>query len=112
MKGKNRKFDIIVSNPPYIPTCDIKKLPKDVQSEPIIALDGGKDGLDFYKKIIQNSYNFLNNNGYLCLEIGYNQKEGVKSIIKNEKRYIETYSKKDLCKNDRVIVTKLSLTNK
>ncbi len=105
-KLKERKFDVIVSNPPYIPTKDIKSLPKDVQGEPIIALDGGKDGLDFYRKIAESAYKFMNRPGYLALEIGYNQKENVKQIISEEKRYIETYSKKDLCQNDRVIVTK------
>ena len=105
-KIKDLKFDVIVSNPPYIPTEDIKKLPKDVQGEPVLALDGGKDGLDFYRKIIKNAYRFLNRPGVIALEIGYNQKDEVKKIINSEKKYIETYVKKDLCQNDRVIVTK------
>ena len=106
-KLKNQKFDIIVSNPPYIPTEEIKELPKDVQGEPTIALDGGKDGLDFYRRIAKEGYKFLNRQGFLCLEIGYNQRENVKKIINDEKRYVETYSKKDLCQNDRVIVTRI-----
>ena len=106
-KIKNIKFDIIVSNPPYIPTSDINTLPIDVQQEPILALDGGKDGLDFYRRISKNAHNFLSRQGYLCLEIGYNQKEDVKRIIEAEKRYVDTYCKKDLCENDRVIVTRI-----
>ncbi len=106
-KLKNQKFDIIVSNPPYIASDEIRKLPKDVQKEPQIALDGGKDGLDFYRKIIKEGYKFLNRQGFLCLEIGYNQKEEVKAIVNKERRYVETYSKKDLCQNDRVIVTRI-----
>lgn len=106
-KGRDGKFDIIVSNPPYIPTKEIDILPKDVQAEPHIALDGGKDGLDFYRKIAKDGYRFLSRQGYLCLEIGYNQKEQVKKIISDEKRYVETYSKKDLCQNDRVVVTRI-----
>ena len=106
-KLKDLKFDIIVSNPPYISTEDIKKLPRDVQQEPQIALDGGKDGLDFYRKICENGYKFLNRLGFLCLEIGYNQKEEVKQIIEAQKRYVETYSKKDLCQNDRIVVTRI-----
>lgn len=106
-KLKNEKFDIIVSNPPYIKSSEIKKLPKDVQKEPILALDGGKDGLKFYNLIIKSAYKFLNRQGYLCLEIGYEQKNEVKKIIENEKRYVETYCKKDLCQNDRIIVTRI-----
>ena len=103
-KLKNLKFDIIVSNPPYVPTGEIKKLPKDVRQEPILALDGGKDGLDFYRKIFEKSHEFLNSQGYMCVEIGYNQKEAVKKIIDEQKRYLNVYCKKDLCENDRVIV--------
>lgn len=106
-KIKNQKFDIIVSNPPYIPTGDIKTLPKDVRQEPQIALDGGNDGLKFYRIISENGYKFLNRQGYLCLEIGYNQKKDVLQIIDKQKRYVETYCKKDLCQNDRVIVTRI-----
>ena len=107
-KIKNIKFDIIVSNPPYIATGEIKKLPKDVRQEPILALDGGKDGLSFYKKIFEKGYEFLNKHGYLCVEIGYNQKDAVKKIIEEQKRYTDIYCKKDLCENDRVIVTKIA----
>ena len=104
---KDVKFDVIVSNPPYVASDDIKTLPKDVQNEPRLALDGGKDGLDFYRKIAKEGYKYLNRQGYLCLEIGYDQKNEVKKIIENEKRYVETYSKKDLCQNDRIIVTRI-----
>ncbi len=103
-KIKNLKFDIIVSNPPYIETDEIKKLTKDVQNEPIQALDGGKDGLTFYRKIAEDAPEFLNIHGFLCLEIGYNQKQKVKQILEEEKKYVNIYSKKDLCENDRVVV--------
>ena len=106
-KIKNLKFDIIVSNPPYIETDEIKKLTKDVQNEPIQALDGGKDGLTFYRKIAEDAPEFLNIHGFLCLEIGYNQKQKVKQILEKQKRYINIYCKKDLCENDRVVVAQL-----
>lgn len=106
-KIKEEKFDIIVSNPPYVPTNDIKQLPIDVQNEPKLALDGGKDGLDFYRKIAKEGYKYLNRQGYICLEIGYDQKNEVKKIIDTERRYVETYCKKDLCQNDRIIVTRI-----
>ena len=101
------KFDIIVSNPPYIKTNVIKNLDIQVQNEPYIALDGGKDGLDFYKKIINESYQYLKYNGYLCLEIGFDQKIDVIELIENTERFIGTYSKKDLFDNDRIIITRL-----
>ena len=106
-KIKNIKFDVIVSNPPYIATNEIQKLPKDVRQEPVIALDGGKDGLDFYRKIYDKGNEFLNRQGYICVEIGYNQRESVKKIIEKKQRYVETYCIKDLCENDRVIVTQI-----
>ena len=106
------KYDIIVSNPPYIKRKVIKTLDKEVKKEPIIALDGGNDGLDFYKKIIGNAYQHLKYKGYLCLEIGYDQKDEVIDLINKEEKYIDTYSKKDLFDNDRIVITKLGmLTN-
>ena len=106
-KVRKEKFDIIVSNPPYIKKDIIKTLNIEVQKEPIIALDGGYDGLYFYRKIINNGYEYLKFNGYICLEIGYDQKIDVIELIENEEKYIDTYCKRDLYGNDRVIVTKL-----
>lgn len=105
-KLKNRKFDIIVSNPPYIPTQNIKMLPKDVQNEPFIALDGGVNGLDFYKLISDEGFKYLNKGGYVCLEIGYDQRRSVMDIFNSNDIYVDTYFKKDLCENDRVVVTR------
>lgn len=101
------KFDIIVSNPPYIETDVIKKLSKQVQNEPKIALDGGKDGLLFYRKLINEAPNFLNNNGYLCMEIGYDQKEKVIEIVKQKESFSKIETIKDLSGNDRVVICKI-----
>ena len=98
----DEKFDIIVSNPPYIETETIKKLSKDVQQEPHIALDGGFDGLEFYKIIASEYEKYLNDNGTLLLEIGYNQKQSVTELFRN--RNVECI--KDLAQNDRVIIVK------
>ena len=101
------KYDIIVSNPPYIKKEIIKTLDKEVQKEPHIALDGGDDGLKFYRKIIHQSYEFLKYRGYLCLEIGFDQRIDVIELIEQEEKYVDTYGKKDLYGNDRIIVTKV-----
>ncbi len=107
-KVRKEKYDIIVSNPPYIKRDIIKTLNKEVQNEPIMALDGGYDGLDFYRKIIKQSDEYLKFKGFLCLEIGYDQKIDVIELIENEEKYVDTYCKKDLYGNDRVIITKLN----
>lgn len=98
----NKKFDIIVSNPPYIETDTIKQLDIQVQNEPKIALDGGFDGLDFYRNILANSKKYLKENGTIAMEIGYNQGESVIDLFKTQ--YENVYCKKDLAGNDRVIV--------
>lgn len=97
------KFDIIVSNPPYIEKNIIKTLSKEVQNEPILALDGGIDGLNFYRKIAEDAKKHLNVNGYLAFEIGFNQKSAVENILE-ENGYKNIYSRKDLSGNDRIVV--------
>ena len=107
-KIKNIKFDIIVSNPPYIKKEDIHYLSEEVQNEPQLALDGGIDGLDFYRRIVKESIDFFKLGSYLCFEIGYDQKIDVIEIIEKEHRFVDTYSKKDLYGNDRIIITKVN----
>ncbi len=108
-KVKKEKYDIIVSNPPYIRKDVINKLDKHVKNEPMLALDGGYDGLDFYRKIVSKSYEYMKSGAYLCLEIGYDQNEDVVDLINNQDKYINTYGKKDLYDNDRIVVTKLMI---
>ena len=100
------KFDIIVSNPPYIKKGVIPTLEKEVQKEPIIALDGGQDGLEFYRQIIKEAPNYLEKGGTIFFEIGYDQKQEVLDIINQTKEYKEVISKKDLSGNDRMIMAK------
>ena len=97
------QFDVIVSNPPYIETKVIPELSKEVRSEPELALDGGEDGLKFYREIIKNAKEYLTENGYLVFEIGYDQRESVMTLLKDN-GYKNIYSKKDLAGNDRVVV--------
>ncbi len=99
------KFDVIVSNPPYIEVETIKNLSIEVKSEPVIALDGGKDGLKFYRVLAKKSKEHLKNNGFLAVEIGYQQKEKVMEIFERE-GFCEIYSKKDFGGNNRIVVGK------
>ena len=78
-----KKYDIIVSNPPYIPTKEIDTLTKEVKEyDPLLALDGGADGLECYRQIAKISYNLLKKDGYILLEVGYNQADIVNEIFK------------------------------
>ena len=83
----------------------IKTLEKEVQHEPLIALDGGVTGLAFYQMIAKEAKNYLNEDGYLAVEIGFDQKEDVIRILEHE-GYRHIYTKKDLGNNDRVIIGK------
>lgn len=107
-----RKFDIIVSNPPYIEEDIITKLSKEVQNEPHIALNGGKDGLDFYRKIAQEARKYLQEDGYIFLEIGYNQREYVNKIFSEFEEYRNIECIKDLAGNDRVMKISFRENNK
>ena len=104
---KDNDFDIIVSNPPYIKKDVIPTLSEQVRNEPIIALDGGNDGLDFYKKIIEQARKYIKNEGYLCLEIGYDQKIEVLTLLDQFEEYRKTKTIKDLSNNDRCIISEI-----
>ena len=93
--------DIIISNPPYIKSDDIACLQCEVLKEPLMALDGGKDGLDFYRIINDNWNNKLNKNGKLFLEIGDEQGKDILHILSNFNN-INVF--KDLYGNDRMVV--------
>lgn len=99
----NEKYDLIVSNPPYIVSELIPSLQKEVQHEPHIALDGGKDGLDFYKKIVNEAIMHLNSNGYVIFEIGYDQGQTVANILENM-GYENIEVIQDYGGNDRVVL--------
>lgn len=101
-------FDIIVSNPPYIKKEVIENLMEDVKNyEPFIALCGGDDGLDFYRRIIKESKEVLKPKGLIIFEIGYDQKEEVTKLLKNS-GFKDVECIKDLSGNDRVVKGSLS----
>ena len=99
------KYDLIISNPPYIKNLDLKYLDKDViDYEPKMALNGGLEGLSEIRKVINKSSELIKKNGKFILEIGFNQKNKVKSLLKKKGFYINCISR-DLGNNDRCIVS-------
>ena len=103
----NEKFDLIYSNPPYIKSCEIENLQVEVRDyEPRLALDGGEDGLFFYRSIIKSSPEFLNHKGFLVFEIGHDEAEDICNLMK-DKFEVEVY--KDLNNLDRVVVGQLKM---
>ena len=95
-------FDAVVSNPPYIPTDDVFSLSREVRHEPFAALDGGADGLDFYREIIAEYKKYLKPCGVMILEIGYDQAEAMKKLAETAGFGCEIF--KDLGGNDRVAI--------
>ena len=102
---KNGKYDLIVSNPPYIELLNLKYLEKDVINfEPKLALDGGLDGFSKIREVIKKASNLIKENGKFILEIGFNQKNRVKEILKKEGFYVNK-SLRDYGNNDRCIIS-------
>lgn len=100
------RYDIIVSNPPYIRTDEIPKLMEEVKyHEPVMALDGMEDGLYFYKKICNEASDYLNDNGKIFFEIGYDQGDDVSEILR-QNRFCNIEVLKDLSGNDRVVIAR------
>ena len=104
-----KKFNLIISNPPYIPPSVIEGLEPEVRDhEPMMALDGGEDGLDFYRIIAQQAPEHLKKGGVLMMEIGFDQKEAVKSLLQETGRFEKVVGLTDLTGKDRIIVAILS----
>ena len=103
---RRHKFDIIVSNPPYIPSAEIEKLDKNVKEcDPILALDGGEDGLDFYRTIISQAPSRLNAKGQIMFEVGIGQAKAVRKLLKDN-GFEETRIIKDYNKIERIVCGK------
>ena len=98
------KYDLIVSNPPYIKKIDLKCLEKDIGFEPKQALDGGLDGLSEIRKVINKSSELIKRSGHFIIEIGFDQKNKVKKILRDKGFYIKK-TVKDLSNHDRCIVS-------
>jgi len=102
-EGRNSLFDIIVCNPPYLKFSDLDHAATELAFEPRIALDAGKDGLLFYEKIISQAPQYLKKDGYLILEIGFNQLNAIKEILGFCKKFVLENVVKDYNNIDRVI---------
>ena len=101
---KNRKFDVIISNPPYIRSEVIQTLQPEVRDhEPMMALDGGETGLDFYKKIIEDADKCLKKEGVLIMEIGHDQKEDVTGLMEDTGKFANVVCLEDLAHRDRIV---------
>ncbi len=105
---EGKKFDMIVSNPPYIKTLMISILQEEVKShEPIQALDGGSDGLDFYRIIVSRAADHLKKDGFLIMEIGHDQGEDLRKMLRDDGRYTPAEVIRDLPGKDRVVKCQL-----
>ena len=104
--GRER-FDVIVSNPPYIPTGELEGLQKEVRFEPRLALDGGADGLDFYRRIAAEVGKHLNPGGAIYLEVGYGEAQAVVELVKTHLPCRESGAIRDLNGIERVVYAKL-----
>ena len=105
---KNSNFNLIISNPPYIPTSQLSSLPVDVQKEPLMALDGGEDGLNFYRIIIKYTPRLLRSGACLMMEFGDGQAEAVKKLVEAQKVFSSIEIIQDLAGRDRIIRAVLS----
>lgn len=104
------KFDLIVSNPPYIPLADIQHLQPEIREyEPFLALDGGSDGLDCFRTILREAHRYLVPGGSLLLEMGFDQRQSIQNIFKQYPQYEFIEFIRDLAGHDRVVLIKKSI---
>lgn len=101
------KFDLIVSNPPYIPSSEIPSLQPELSYEPRIALDGGEDGLEVLRRIVSEAWGHLSPGGLLCLEVGFDQARKVVELLEREGMYEGPEVIKDYSRIDRVVVARV-----
>ena len=104
---KKPRFDLIVSNPPYIPTGDIQTLQSEIRLfEPMLALDGGSDGLECFRSILIDAHHYLVPGGAILLEMGFDQKKGVENISSRYSQYESIDFIRDLAGHNRVVLIK------
>lgn len=101
---KGQTFDAIISNPPYIPDSDIQELTQEVRQEPHLALAGGPDGLDFYRRIVRDAAQYLNAGGLLAVEVGIHQAQSVAALAQSVEQLVFTEIIKDYSGIERVVL--------
>ncbi len=100
----NLAVDFIVSNPPYVKSKDLVLFPPEIKKEPIWALGGGSDGLNFYKRIVPRASKYLVSGGYLIMEIGDDQGKAIVNLVKEEKQFYPSRLLKDYAGLDRIVL--------
>ncbi len=106
LSGRQASYELIISNPPYVPTAEIEELQAELKYEPRIALNGGKDGLDFHRRLAKEAHMYLKDGGFLIIEMGYNQKEDIKNIFQKSGNFEIIELIKDYNNIDRAVVAK------
>ncbi len=106
-----KKYDIIVANPPYVASLEISTLSREVRCEPRIALDGGDDGLKFYRRVIGSACPYLNDMGFLIMEMGFGQKESIEAIARETGMFALVNVLKDHNDIERVMVLRKVLSD-
>jgi release factor glutamine methyltransferase len=103
-----RSFDLIVTNPPYIPTLELKNLTREISFEPVLALDGGQEGLDHFRRIISQAHRYLNKGGFLLMEIGFGQAGQIENMLKKSEKFEIIETVRDYNDIERVMVSWIS----
>lgn len=107
LNNSSQSFDLIVSNPPYIASTDFATLQPEVRDwEPQAALDGGRDGLDFYRRLVQESPAYLRPNGWLVMELGAEQYPAVRRLLQAQSNFQESFSVQDYAGLERIVVAR------
>ncbi len=105
----HKHFSLVISNPPYVTTAGMKKLPADVKREPKLALDGGVDGLKFYEHIVMSVGHVLKPGGWLVLEIGEEQGKSLENLLTAQGSFVNIETIKDYADKDRIVAAQLKI---